>query len=121
MDQNMEFKLALAFSEGSLNNHYLEELADDEDRHIRYYAAMNPHMPSSALEKLAEDEEGFIRKAVTENPNVPPDILEQLVYDESIVVRMEALKHLAMMALDRETNNIGANNIGANNKKNGGF
>ena len=65
----------------------IEELADDEDWHVRKEAAKNSRTPVEALRKLAEDEDWLVRKEVAEHPSTPIEVLRKLAEDEVENVR----------------------------------
>ena len=65
----------------------IEELADDEDWHVRKEAAKNSRTPVEALRKLAEDEDWLVRKEVAEHPGTPIEVLRKLAEDEVENVR----------------------------------
>ena len=65
----------------------IEELADDEDWHVRKEAAKNSRTPVEALRKLAEDEDWLVRKEVAEHPGTPIEVLRKLAEDKVENVR----------------------------------
>ena len=65
----------------------INELAEDEDWHVRREFVMNPNTPAEVLRKLAEDEDWLVRKEVAEHPSTPIEVLRKLAEDEVENVR----------------------------------
>jgi hypothetical protein len=68
----------------------LEQIATDEDYHVRYYVALNRNTTPETLAKLANDEQWEVRYNVAFNINTPPEVLEQLANDETWTIRQVA-------------------------------
>jgi two-component system response regulator len=60
----------------------------DEEIHVRYVLASNPHTSPVVLKKLATEENHRIRAKVAENPRTPLDVLEQMAKDKHPEVRL---------------------------------
>lgn len=61
---------------------------EDEETHIKFVLAGNPHTEASVLRRLAVDQNHRIRSRVAENPQTPAEVLESLTQDASADVRM---------------------------------
>ncbi|MEU7872083.1 hypothetical protein [Dactylosporangium sp. NPDC049140] len=53
----------------------LRELAGDEIRPVRYWAAVNVHTPRDALERLARDEDDHVRACAIHNLHFPEMVM----------------------------------------------
>ncbi len=73
--------------ENNASPEMIEELAEDEDWHVRKEVAKNSRTPVEALRKLAEDEDWYVRKEVAEHPGTPIEVLRKLAEDEVENVR----------------------------------
>lgn len=59
----------------------------EEDIHVRYVLASNPHTSPSVLKKLASEANHKIRAKAAENSQMPDDVLEILSGDDNAEVR----------------------------------
>jgi two-component system, chemotaxis family, response regulator Rcp1 len=64
-----------------------KELSQDEV-HVRYVLASNPHTSPAVLKKLAAEANHRIRAKIAENPKTPLDVLEQMSTDDHPDVRL---------------------------------
>ena len=62
----------------------IDELAEDEDWHVRREFVMNPNTPAEVLRKLAEDEDWLVRKEVAEHPSTPIEVLRKLAVEDEV-------------------------------------
>lgn len=74
----------------------LVRLAAESKHQIRARVAENPRTPASALWSLARDFEKEVRIAVSDNPNAPDNILEELAKDSHDDVRLEMASNPAL-------------------------
>ena len=74
----------------------LVRLALESKPQIRSRVAENPRTPASALWSLARDFETGVRLAVADNPNCPDNILEELANDSHDDVRLELASNPAI-------------------------
>ncbi|MYK76485.1 MAG: HEAT repeat domain-containing protein [Acidimicrobiaceae bacterium] len=73
----------------------LRELANDDDKELRYVAAAHPRAPVSALRRLARDESLQVRAAVAQAVSAPVVVLEALASDRNVWVRRNAASNRA--------------------------
>jgi CheY-like chemotaxis protein len=66
---------------------------DQEDAHVRYVMAGNPHTSPALLAKLAIERNPRIRMRVAENPATPRELLEALANDPNPEVRMSVAEN----------------------------
>lgn len=60
----------------------------NEETHVRFVLAGNPHTSPMVLAKLATDSHARVRTRVAENPETPEDVLLRLATDEDADVRL---------------------------------
>jgi len=87
----------------------LEELAHQEDAHVREVVAANPQTPQTVVSALAGDSDVRVRRAIADREQLPESILQQLAGDPDLVVRGQVahrrdlpLPLLEQLAADRE-------------------
>ncbi len=66
----------------------LKKLAKEENYRLRAKVAENPKTPIDVLDLMSEDVHAQVRLGVAENPSVPEHILEKLAQDKSEDVRL---------------------------------
>ena len=69
----------------------IEELANSEDKEIRYNAAMTGKLSAETLTRLSEDEYWQVRRAVAKDEKTPPEALAKLATDEKYEGVVDAL------------------------------
>jgi hypothetical protein len=69
----------------------VEELANSEDKEIRYDAVASGRLSAETLTRLAEDEYWQVRRIVAGNKKTPPEVLVKLATDEKYEGVVDAL------------------------------
>ena len=69
----------------------IEELANSEDKEIRYSAAVTGKLSAETLTRLSEDEYWHVRGAVAKDEKTPPEALAKLATDEKYEGVVDAL------------------------------
>jgi hypothetical protein len=69
----------------------IEELANSEDKEIRYSAAVSGKLSAETLTRLSEDEYWHVRGAVAKDEKTPPEALAKLATDEKYEGVVDAL------------------------------
>ena len=69
----------------------VEELANSEDKEVRYDAVASGRLSAETLTRLAEDEYWQVRRIVAGNKRTPPEVLAKLATDEKYEGVVDAL------------------------------
>ncbi len=94
----------LAAKHPSTPHETLENLAADDDWHVRQAVAQNKNAPQTVLARLLEDHDADVRTAVAEHLNTPSHALEKLAGDahpgvRAVVLAREDVPQIALEQL----------------------